>query len=137
MSISVEEYRKLLERTNKGKSAISEHDLQVNCVNWFRLCHPQYANLLFAIPNGGYRSKTTARYMKAEGQLAGVPDLFLAVGKRKTHGLWIEMKNGKAGRVSESQTEMIKRLWEQGYECRIARSREDFESIINDYLQEK
>lgn len=132
--MSIDEYNKLLERVNRGKSARSEHDLQVQCVNWFRLVYPQYAQLLFAIPNGGYRSKTTARYMKAEGQLAGVPDLFLAVAKHKNHGLWVEMKNGKAGRVSDRQTEMMKLLWEQGYECRIARSREDFEAIINEYL---
>ena len=120
---------------NRGKSARSEHDLQVACVNWFRLVYPYYAKLLFAIPNGGYRTPTTARYMKAEGQQAGVPDMFLAIGKGKTHGLWIEMKNGKAGRVSESQTEMMQLLWEQGYECRIARSIEDFQDAVNEYLR--
>lgn len=132
--MSIDEYNKLLERVNRGKSAASEHDLQVQCVNWFRLMYPQYAQLLFSIPNGGYRSKTTARYMKAEGQLAGVPDLLLAIPMHKSHGLWIEMKNGKAGRVSDRQTEMMKILLDQGYECRIARSLTDFEYIINDYI---
>lgn len=134
MGISVEEYRKLIAKSNGGKSASSEHDLQVSCVNWFRLMYPDYAKLLFAIPNGGYRTPTTARYMKAEGQQSGVPDMMLAVPRHKSHGLWIEMKNGKAGRVSENQTEMMKQLWNQGYECRIARSIDDFMNIIQEYL---
>ena len=147
--VTVEEFRILWDKKNGGKptphtnevlwgprkSASSEHALQVACVNLFRAMYPEYAGLLFAIPNGGYRTPTTARYMKAEGQLAGVPDIFLAVSRNKRHGLWIEMKNGKAGRVSEAQTEMMKRLWEQGYECRIARSMEDFESIVREYLR--
>lgn len=133
--MTVEEYHKMMEKRTRGKSAYSEHDLQVSCVTWFRYNYPEYAKLLMAIPNGGFRLKLTAAKMRAEGQLAGVPDLFLAVAKNKKHGLWIEMKNGKAGRVSDSQTDMMKRLWEQGYECRIARSMEDFEQIISDYLK--
>ena len=74
--MSIEEYKELVSRVNSGKSASSEHDLQVSCVNWFRYKYPQYSKLLFAIPNGGYRTKTTAKYMRAEGQLAGLPDLF-------------------------------------------------------------
>lgn len=132
--MTIDELHKLWEKRNHGKAANSEHDLQVSCVNWFRFMYPEYAHLLFAIPNGGYRSKTTARYMKAEGQLAGVPDIFLAVSKHKQHGLWIEMKNGKAGRVSDKQTDMMARLMQQGYECRIARSMEDFQNIINEYI---
>lgn len=132
--MSIDEYNELVSRVNRGKSAPSEHDLQVSCVNWFRYKYPQYSKLLFAIPNGGYRTKTTAKYMRAEGQLAGLPDLFLAISRHKAHGLWIEMKNGKAGRVSDKQTEMMEVLCGQGYDCRIARSREDFESIITEYL---
>lgn len=133
--MSIEEYHKLLDKQNRGKSAASEHDLQVQCVNWFRIMYPDYARLLFAIPNGGYRTPTTARYMKAEGVQSGVPDMFLAVPKGKTHGLWIEMKNGKAGRVSDKQTEMMQLLWDQGYDCRIARSMDDFMQIVTEYLK--
>ena len=132
--MTIDEYNKVLERMNKGKSAASEHDLQVGCVNWFRLAYPQYACLLMAIPTGGQRSIVVAAKMKAEGVLAGVPDLFLAVAKHKKHGLWIEMKNGKAGRVSDKQTEMMKLLWREGYDCRIARTRDDFEQIVKEYL---
>ena len=56
-----------------------EHQLQVECVKWFRFQYPKLANLLFAIPNGGLRNIKVATKLKAEGVLAGVPDLFLAI----------------------------------------------------------
>lgn len=34
-----------------------EHELQVASVRWFRLQYPEYAPLLFAVPNGGARDK--------------------------------------------------------------------------------
>ena len=132
--MSIEDYKKLLARQNRGKSAASEHDLQKQCIDWFRMIYPQYARLLLAIPNGARRTLWEQRIAKEEGIQAGTPDLFLAIPRKKSHGLWIEMKNGKAGRVSDKQDDMIKRLWEQGYECRIARSMEDFMQIINEYL---
>lgn len=132
--MSIDDYRKMFEKQNRGKAASSEHALQVACVNWFRYAHPQYSHLLMAIPNGGYRTQTTAKLMKAEGQLAGVPDIFLPVARDGFHGLWIEMKNGKAGRVSDSQKDMISRLKEQGYRCEICRTEDEFIETINSYL---
>lgn len=132
--MTIEELHKEWERRNKGKVANSEHDLQVSCVNWFRIVYRQYSHLLMTIPNGGYRTKTTARIMRAEGQLSGVPDMFLAIARCGYHGLWIEMKNGKAGRLSDNQKDMIVRLEKEGYACRICRTREEFESTINSYL---
>lgn len=133
--MSIEELNKLIVRKNKGKVAHSEHDLQVSCVNWYRLTYPRHAYLLFAVPNGGWRNTTTAAKLKAEGVLAGVPDLFLAIPHGEFHGLWIEMKNGKAGRVSEAQKEMIPRLREVGYRCEVCHSLLEFRTIIQDYLK--
>ena len=50
-----------------------EHRLQVACVRWFRLQHPNV--LIFAIPNGGQRNVVTAKRLKDEGVVAGVADL--------------------------------------------------------------
>lgn len=135
--MTAEEYQRLLARRNRGKAASSEHTLQVSCVNAFRILYPQYKRLLMAIPNGGYRTRTTACMMKAEGQQAGVPDMLLALARRGYHGLWIEMKNGKAGRVSDHQKEMIALLREQGYACAVCRTQDEFLRYVKAYIEEK
>ena len=117
-----------------GKSSHSEHDLQTACVNWFRMQYREYAHLLIAIPNGGQRDVRVARKLKAEGVVAGVPDLFLAVARGQSHGLWIEMKNGKAGRVSEHQHYMLDALARQGYKGVVCRTFDEFWQIVNSYL---
>lgn len=117
-----------------GRHAEPEHDLQVACVRWFRLQYSKWAFLLFAIPNGGKRNAITAAKLKAEGVVAGVPDLFLAIPCGGYSGLFIEMKNGKKGRLSESQESMIKELRAVGYRVEICRDFECFCSAVGDYL---
>ena len=109
-----------------------EHELQVACVRWFRY---QYNGLLLmSIPNGGWRKKTTAGKLKAEGAMAGVPDLFLAHPSNGYHGLWIEMKNGKKGRLSDNQKTIIPQLEKEGYKVAVARTFEEFQSHVRAYL---
>ena len=112
-----------------------EHKLQVQCVRYFRLKHPK--ELIFAIPNGGKRNLITAMKMKAEGVLAGIPDLMVAASRNGYHGLFIEMKNGKVGRVTEHQTEAMKRLEAEGYKCEVVRDFASFCQVTEDYLQTK
>ena len=50
------------------------------------------SNMIFHIPNGGWRTITEAKRFKAEGVKKGVPDLFLPVPLSGYHGLFIEMK---------------------------------------------
>lgn len=110
-----------------------EHRLQTACVGWFRLQYPN--RLLFAIPNGGWRTPTTGAILKAEGATAGVPDLLLAEANKEYHGLFIEMKNGKEGRVSEAQAKMIEALRVRGYRCEIVRDVESFIKVVSEYLK--
>lgn len=135
--MSIQDFRALMAKTNGRdgkKAAASEHDLQVACVRKFRLEHPDIGKLLFAIPNGGQRNEIVAAKLKAEGATSGVPDLFLAVPRGDFHGLWIEMKNGKAGRLSENQKEMIQLLMEQGYATAVCHTAEEFDETIGIYL---
>ncbi len=74
--------------------------------------HP-VARRIFAIPNGGKRNRITASILKAEGVLAGVPDLHLPVLTESANGLWVEFKS-KDGRLSADQAEYIGFLVEQG-----------------------
>lgn len=114
-----------------------ESKLQQACVKWFRLQYPMYARLLFAIPNGGARNEITGSLLKAEGVVAGVPDLMLAVADpelRVQCGLFIEMK-APNGKVTPRQAEMHKLLKAQFYEVVVCYSFDDFKQAIEDYLR--
>jgi len=76
-------------------------------------------SLLFAVPNGGARSKATAARLKNEGVKAGVPDLCLPVRTDLYGALWIELKRPGTrlkpkGRVSEAQKEWLGALQAHG-----------------------
>ena len=122
------------------RQAHPEHDEQVKLVRWVRANEDRHAALrtFHAVPNGGYRSKRTAALMKAEGQLAGVPDTFLPwprVGPdgRVEHGLYIEMK-ANGGRLSSSQQEIIGLLAAAGYRVVVCYSAEEAVAEIARYL---
>jgi hypothetical protein len=111
----------------------AEHHLQTQCVAWFRYQYALVSSLLLAIPNGGKRSKATAGKLKAEGVLAGVADLFLAMARKGSHGLWIEMKTPKGYQTPE-QRAFQQRVTAEGYAYVVARSLEQFQTIVNEYL---
>lgn len=117
-----------------GRASQSEHTLQTACVQYFRTAHPELSNLLFAIPNGGARSRRTGAILKAEGLLAGVPDLLLATPRGNNHALFIEMKNGTRGHLSNTQSRIISELRSQGYQVEICRSFDQFRDITETYL---
>jgi len=109
-----------------------ESKLQIHCVKWFRYEHPDL--VLFSIPNGGYRTAITAKIMKAEGQLAGVADIFLMYPNNKYHGLWIELKTDK-GRQNENQKLFQTKAEQFGYKYCIVKSFEEFITTITEYLK--
>lgn len=90
---------------------MNEHELQASIIAECELRANQDPRwgLLFAVPNGGFRSKATAGKLKAEGVKAGVPDLFLPVPRRATkahpayHGMFIELKVGRNRPTGQQQ----------------------------------
>ena len=116
-----------------------ESKIQQSFIRWFSLQYSKLDKLLFAIPNGGKRSKITASIMKSEGQKRGVADLFLSIPKRTysdveyKNGLYIETKTD-IGKQSKEQKEFQKAVESQGYQYTICRSIEEFIKTINDYL---
>ena len=89
---------------------------------------------LFAIPNGGKRGKIEAAIMKAEGVRAGMLDLMLAVPVHPHHGLYVEMKRRKGGRVSDAQEDWIERLGSMGYKTAVCRGADEARQAILGYL---
>lgn len=110
-----------------------ESRIQQSCVRWFRMQYPRHARLLFAVPNGGGRSRTEAAIMKGEGVTAGVADMLLLVPSGEWPYLCIEMKTA-AGRQSPAQREWQAEVEAVGGRYAVCRSLGDFMSLINDYL---
>lgn len=92
--------------------------------------------LMFAIPNGGARDAVTGSRMKAEGVLAGVPDVFLAWPSKGRHGLFLELKRAKGGNVSEAQKIITVILRDAGYGVAVCHGWEAARSVILQYLED-
>lgn len=59
------------------EQSYTESKIQHICVAWFRLTFPHVGNLLFSVPNGGWRGGRAGATMVYEGQVKGVADLML------------------------------------------------------------
>lgn len=116
----------------------TEHAEQVTLFQWAAYAACKYPELekMFAIPNGGYRHYKTAADLKSEGVKSGVPDIMLPAPKGKYHGLFVEMKRIKGGKVSDQQAGFIEYLKEQGYKVEICHGFEEAQKAIINYLKE-
>ena len=114
----------------------SEHVEQATLMVWANLLGrsvPVLA-LLFAIPNGGARHPAVAGKLRAEGVKAGVPDLFLPVAVGPFHGLFLEMKRRRKGRLSTDQRAWADLLRSQGYRVEEVKGATAAAEVILDYL---
>lgn len=114
----------------------TEEQEQKAVFEWVELMQKQFPDLalLFHIPNGGFRSKSEAVRFKRTGVKSGVPDLFLPVPRGSYHGLWIEMKRRKGGRLSDEQKEWLEALTAQGYRAVMCQGAEAACDEIYTYL---
>jgi hypothetical protein len=108
----------------------TEHEEQREFVKWFRQTHKGVR--IFAIPNGGARSITTAARLKVEGVTSGVPDLFIPEWL-----MWVEMKRQKGGVVSPEQTDWIAYLRGVGHLVIVSKGAEDAKNQIMGFKNEK
>ena len=94
----------------------TESQEQITLFHWAAVQAGKYPELelLFHIPNGGHRHKTTAARLKAEGVKAGVPDLCLPVPRSGYHGLYIELKAGRND-TTDNQDRWLQALTDNGY----------------------
>lgn len=93
---------------------------QIALVTWVRLMAPRYPllDLVFHVPNGGYRDPRTASKFKAMGVRPGVWDLYIPA---PMPGLWIEMKS-PTGRLTPNQASFRDNLESVGYTFCVART---------------
>jgi len=118
------------------KNHLSEHEEQALLIARVGLLAEEAPDLrwLFAIPNGGARSKATAGKLKAEGVRPGVPDLMLPVARGGYHGLYIEMK-AVGGRTSDEQKAWIAGLRENGYRVEVCVGADAAWRVLCEYLE--
>lgn len=123
---------KLLKQV-RAKMKFTESDLQINCVETFRLIYPRLKMRLFMIPNAGYRNAIQASIMHRQGSLPGISDLMLAIPKNGYGGLFIEIKTA-TGKLSEYQKRFIEEMGND-YRCIVVSSVEEFLYEVKNYLR--
>ena len=89
--------------------------------------------LLFAIPNGGYRAKKTGAALKKQGVKPGIPDMFLPISRNGFHGLWIEMKSHK-GKTTDTQEVWHDNLRKEGYKIEVCHSADSAIDTLKNYI---
>lgn len=90
----------------------SESKIQHTCVCWFRSTFPNVGNLLFAVPNGGWRGAKAGAMMVYEGQVKGVADLILLFPSGGKASLCIEMKVPKKKGSSAGSQKAAQKEWQ-------------------------
>jgi hypothetical protein len=112
---------------------------QICLFKWAALLESKYPELrlLHAIPNGGFRMKTTAKRLKAEGTKAGVPDIHLPVPKGGYASLYVELKAGDSTnrKGSPAQRRWIELTTEYGNYSVIAIGWREAADIIESYVK--
>ena len=99
-----------------------ESKLQREVVKYLRLELRMCGGLIFAVPNGGKRSKIEARIQVSEGTLHGVSDLIILLPNART--VFVEMKTEK-GKQSDYQEQFEESVSKLGFEYVIWRSIDD------------
>ena len=75
-----------------------------------------------------------AKRMKATGYKRGFPDVFVYEPRGSFHGLAIELKKDKGGRVSTSQKEWVEALKIRGYKSVVAKGYDEAVNVLELYL---
>ena len=114
---------------------MSEHDEQAALFQWATVNQARIPGieLMFAVPNGGYRLGKTARDLREEGVKKGVPDVWLPV--RGIHenqpvvGLVIEMKFDR-NKPTQEQKWWMERLAENSWRTVVCYSWREAAKVI-------
>lgn len=124
-----------------SKAPKTEHQLQVAVVNYCRsiVGRAMVKERFAAIPNGAFlagnpqRRAGQSNKLKAEGMRPGMPDMVF--WRNAGEVLWMELKNGKEGRLSDNQKEVHASLLACGFTVCVVRTLEDAKAAINQFYQ--
>ena len=116
-----------------------ESEEQKALFDWAELAQIQWPELklLHACPNGGKRAPREAHNLKLQGVKPGVPDIEFPVARGGYHGLYIELKRRRGGRLSPEQEEWIYDLNAEGNKAIVCMGWEQAKDAIEKYLEER
>jgi hypothetical protein len=118
-------------------STRDEHQEQAALFGWAKAHEHEWGGalkVLHAIPNGGYRGVQSGFKLKQEGVKRGFPDIGLPVARKGVHGLYIELKRTKGGKVSPEQHEWHHWLTDNGYLVAVCHGADAAIEVIKEYL---
>lgn len=118
---------------SKKNTTPFERTDQARAVIWMR----QKGLLFYAIPNDGKRSPAMAARAAATGLQKGMLDLCIPMPRIPHHGLYIEAKRLKGGRVDEWQQYWIDALRSQGYRVEVAKGYDAIIAVLKDYFKDE
>lgn len=129
-------YKSAAPKPKTPSQHLSEHQEQTLLFAWARKaqCTIPELTLLFAVPNGGRRDAVTGARLKAEGVMAGMPDICLPVPRNGSGALYVELKARHRGRLSEAQKERIAALTAAGNQVSVCYGWEAARDAILAYL---
>ena len=111
----------------------SEWDIQRRFADYIDTEHP---DVLWCASTGGARtSMAEAKRLKASGYKRGFPDVFVYEPRGPFHGLAIELKKEKGGRVSQAQKDWLNALEMRGYKATVAKGFDEAVAVLVAYLQ--
>lgn len=114
----------------------TESQEQAAVIEWAAALRHRFPclDMLYASQAGARVSWKQAKKLKREGMKGGLPDLHLPVARGGCHGLWIEMKRVRGGRVSPAQAWWHIRLRAGGYQVTVCRGSGEACATIFNYL---
>jgi len=109
-----------------------ESDICIKLWYWFSCNYPEYKNRYLRFEVGGNRPRITQQILKAEGNKAGVSDIFIALPNKNGGGLWLEVKT-KTGKLSQKQKDFDKEM-RNDYTSVVAYGYNQCKDEINHYM---
>lgn len=123
--------KKMRKRASIKRTFATERQEQITFATWLTKNNIRF----YAIPNGGLRNQWEGVKLKREGVQPGVPDICIPLPAGSHHGLYIELKRYKGGRLSGYQQEWLIWLRNHGYVAEVANGFEEAKTIVLNYLQ--
>lgn len=93
------------------------------------------AGELVSVPNSAPKGHTAAAYFRAEGLRPGYPDLLLDVPVGRYHGLRLELKRQRGGRIEPDEAKWHEILRARGYAVAVPCGCDAAKVIIERYMR--